>query len=108
MEFARKDGMYVAEWDKYRNTGWNTTIEMQEKQVQAMYMSQVEGGAGMQDAYVHVKLKKKRNEAVIEGLVVTDDIAREKTRKNGCGAAVSCCPSKHLARTNWQVANRTE
>jgi len=77
MEFARKDGMYVAEWDKYRNTGWNTTIEMQEKQVQAMYMSQVEGGAGMQDAYVHVKLKKKRNEAVIEGLVVTDDIARE-------------------------------
>ena len=40
-------------------------------------MSQVEDGIGTQDAYVHVKLKKKRNEAVIEGLVVTDDVAGE-------------------------------
>ena len=77
MEFVRKDGMYVAEWDKYRNTGWNTTVEMKEKQVQDMYMSQVEDGIGTQDAYVHVKLKKKKNEAVIEGLVVTDDVAGE-------------------------------
>jgi len=78
MDFLNKDGMYVAEGDKYRNTGWNTTVEMKEKQkVQDMYTSQVEEGIGTQDAYVHVKLKKKRNEAVIEGLVVTDDVAGE-------------------------------
>ena len=41
---------------------------------QDMYMSQVEYGTGTQNAYVHVKLK---NEAVIEGLVVTDDVAGE-------------------------------
>ena len=55
--------MYAAEWDKYRNTG-----------TQDMYLSQVEDGTGTQDAYVHVKLK---NEAVIKGLVMTDDIPRE-------------------------------
>ena len=37
-------------------------------------MNQVEDGIGTQDAYVHVKLK---NEAVIAGLVVTDDVAGE-------------------------------
>jgi hypothetical protein len=74
MEFVRKDGMYVAEWDKYRNT----TVVMKEKQVQDVHgMTQVEDGIGTHDAYVHVKLKKKKNEAVIEGLVVTDDVAGE-------------------------------
>ena len=63
MEFVRKDGMYVAEWDKYMNRG-----------TQDMYMSQVEDGTGTQNTYVHVKLK---NEAVIEGLIVTDDVAGE-------------------------------
>jgi hypothetical protein len=76
MEFVRKDGMYVAEWDKYRNT--TGTVVMKEKQVQDIHgMTQVEDGIGTQDAYVHVKLKKKRNEAVIEGLVVTDDVVGE-------------------------------
>ena len=51
---------------------------MKEKQVQDVHgMTQVEDGIGTQDAYAHVKLKKKKNEAVIEGLVVTDDVAGE-------------------------------
>ena len=50
---------------------------MKEKQVQGMYVTQVEDGIGVQHASVHVKLEKKKNEGIIEGLVGTDDIARE-------------------------------
>ena len=63
--------------DHESTPGWNTTVEMKEKQVQNMYMSQVEDGIGMQDAYVHIKLKKKKNEEVIEGLVVSDEVVGE-------------------------------
>ena len=80
MEFVRRDGMYIADWDEYKNT----TVMRKEKQVQDTYevpwtcvMNQVKNGIGAYEAYLGIKLKKKKGKAVMEGLVMKDWVARE-------------------------------
>ena len=68
----------MEKWKEEKGLGlyWN---EYEYKNTTTYVMTHVEDkiGTGTQDASVQVKLKKKKNEAVIEDLVVTSNVDGE-------------------------------